>query len=211
MEMDVLISLFCTIANNPSGGGSGTVTTFSSGNLSPLFTTSVANAATTPALTFTLSTQAANTLFAGPTTGAAAAPTFRAQVAADLGTTLAPQFARVGFGVAADASIQIDALRGSSGAGTAVQVARFDATTSDPYVTVGKNVAGQGGYIIYTRGDNTLNFSLGGEVGLKISTGGNLTLPNGAAYSVGASTGVSGTINATNTATVIGGIITSIV
>lgn len=64
--------------------GTGTVTSFSSGNLSPLFTTGVATATTTPALTFSLSTQSANLVFAGPTNGAAAAPTFRSLVAADI-------------------------------------------------------------------------------------------------------------------------------
>ena len=66
------------------GGGSGTVTSFSAGALSPLFTTSVATATTTPALTFTLSTQTANTVFSGPSSGSAAAPTFRSLVAADI-------------------------------------------------------------------------------------------------------------------------------
>jgi hypothetical protein len=66
------------------GGGGGTVTSFSAGNLTPLFTTSVATATSTPALTFTLSTQSANLVFAGPTTGAAVAPTFRALVSADI-------------------------------------------------------------------------------------------------------------------------------
>jgi hypothetical protein len=68
----------------PASAGNGTVTSFSSGNLSPLFTTSVATATTTPALSFALSTQSANTVFAGPTTGAAAAPTFRGLVGADI-------------------------------------------------------------------------------------------------------------------------------
>lgn len=67
-----------------SGAGSGTVTSFSAGNLVPLFTTSVATATTTPALSFALSSQSANVVFAGPTTGAAAAPTFRSLVSADL-------------------------------------------------------------------------------------------------------------------------------
>ena len=67
-----------------SGGGSGTVTSFSSGNLSPLFTTSVATSTTTPALSFSLSTQNANTIYAGPGSGSASAPTFRSLVAADL-------------------------------------------------------------------------------------------------------------------------------
>ncbi len=73
-----------TLTASGGGGGSGTVTSFSSGNLSPLFTTAVANATTTPALTFSLSSQTANTVFAGPTSGGSAAPTFRALVLADL-------------------------------------------------------------------------------------------------------------------------------
>jgi lysophospholipase L1-like esterase len=64
-----------TWAAPPGGGGSGTVTTFSAGTLSPLFTTSVANATTTPALTFTLSTASANTAF-GNFTGSTATPSF---------------------------------------------------------------------------------------------------------------------------------------
>ena len=43
--------------------GTGTVTTFSAGNLSPLFTTSVANPGSTPALTFTATTAADKTIF----------------------------------------------------------------------------------------------------------------------------------------------------
>jgi hypothetical protein len=67
-----------------TGSGSGTVTSFSAGDLSPLFTTSEANPTTTPALSFSLSTQVANRIFAGPATGADAAPTFRTLVAADI-------------------------------------------------------------------------------------------------------------------------------
>lgn len=67
-----------------SAAGVGTVTSFSAGDLSPLFTTSEATVTTTPALTFSLSTQSANRIFAGPTTGSAATPTFRALVAADI-------------------------------------------------------------------------------------------------------------------------------
>lgn len=55
----------------------GTVTSFSAGNLSPLFTTSVATATTTPALSFSLSNAAANTYF-GNATGGAAAPSYTA-------------------------------------------------------------------------------------------------------------------------------------
>jgi len=62
-----------------AAGGSGTVTSFSSGNLSPLFTTSVATATTTPALTYTLTNAAANTVFGNNTSGSAA-PGFQTQV-----------------------------------------------------------------------------------------------------------------------------------
>lgn len=55
--------------------GAGTVSSFSSGNLSPLFTTSVTNPTTTPALSFTLSNAAANTWF-GNNTGGAATPSY---------------------------------------------------------------------------------------------------------------------------------------
>jgi hypothetical protein len=62
----------------PGGGtGTGTVTSFSAGNLSPLFTTSVATATTTPALTFALSNAAQNSVFAGPATGGAGAPSYQ--------------------------------------------------------------------------------------------------------------------------------------
>lgn len=66
--------------------GTGTVTDFTAGDLSPLFTTSVATSTATPDLTFSLSTQAANKVFAGPSTGADAAPTFRSIVAGDVPT-----------------------------------------------------------------------------------------------------------------------------
>ncbi len=67
-------------------GGGGSVTSFSAGTLSPLFTTSVATATTTPALSFTLSTAAAQTVLAGPSAYAAAAagPTYRVLTPQDI-------------------------------------------------------------------------------------------------------------------------------
>ena len=67
-----------------SAVGSGNVGTFSSGNLSPLFATSVANPATAPALSFTLNNQASATAFLGPVSGAAGAPSFRSIALTDL-------------------------------------------------------------------------------------------------------------------------------
>ena len=66
----------------------GTVSSFSAGNLSPLFTTSVATSTTTPALSFTLSTAAAHTFF-GNNTAATAAPAFESIGSGDLPTDVA--------------------------------------------------------------------------------------------------------------------------
>lgn len=60
------------------------VTSFSAGDLSPLFTTTETNPTTTPALAFALVNQNANIVYAGPGSGSAAAPAFRALVAADI-------------------------------------------------------------------------------------------------------------------------------
>jgi hypothetical protein len=57
--------------------GGGTVSSFGAGTLSPLFTTSVANSTTTPALSFVLTNAAANTYF-GNATGSATAPSYTA-------------------------------------------------------------------------------------------------------------------------------------
>lgn len=65
-------------------GAGGTVTSFSSGNLSPLFTTSVANPTTTPALSFTIAQQSGRKFIASPADGSLGDLTARALVAADI-------------------------------------------------------------------------------------------------------------------------------
>lgn len=62
----------------------GTVTSFSAGNLAPLFTTSVATATTTPDLSFALTNAPAHT-FLGNSTGSSAAPAYvKVDLAADV-------------------------------------------------------------------------------------------------------------------------------
>jgi hypothetical protein len=86
-------------------GATGATGTISVGlSLPSIFTVTNSPVTGIGTLTGTLTTQNANTIFAGPTTGAAATPTFRSLVAADLGTTGTPQFAAIGLGVAADAN-----------------------------------------------------------------------------------------------------------
>lgn len=65
-------------------GGSGTVTSFSSGNFSPLFTTSVTNSTTTPSLSFTGISQLQNLVYASPN-GSSGVPSFRSLAVADIG------------------------------------------------------------------------------------------------------------------------------
>lgn len=64
-------------------GGSGTVTSVAL-SLPSIFTVSGSPVLTTGTLTGTLTTQAANTVFSGPTSGAATFPTFRSLVATDI-------------------------------------------------------------------------------------------------------------------------------
>jgi hypothetical protein len=63
---------FRTIASTDLPAGTGTVTNFTAGTLSPLFTTSVATSTTTPALTFSLTNAAGGTVFGNNTTSSAA-------------------------------------------------------------------------------------------------------------------------------------------
>lgn len=75
-----------------SSNGGGTVTSVAMTGDNVIFTTSVAGSPITASGTLipTLKTQTANTILAGPTTGSAATPTFRALVAADLPATTVP-------------------------------------------------------------------------------------------------------------------------
>ena len=73
-----------------TGGGGGTVTSVGL-SLPALFSVSGSPVTTAGTLTAALATQTANLVLAGPTTGAAAAPAFRALVAGDLpATTVSP-------------------------------------------------------------------------------------------------------------------------
>lgn len=69
-----------------SGGGSGTVTSVGLTAPASIFNVTGSPVTTSGTLALTLQTQTANFVFAGPTTGAAATPTFRGLVAADLPT-----------------------------------------------------------------------------------------------------------------------------
>lgn len=124
-----------TAAANGSGGGSGTVT--SVGLVAPsIFTVSGSPVTTTGNLTFALASQTANTVLAGPASGASAAPTFRALVSADLpainlvvpnyitGLTLSTAGGSGTFGIAAGAAAD------SANTAMMIQGAAFTKTTA---------------------------------------------------------------------------------
>lgn len=78
-------------ANNrwePTTSSAGTVTSFSAGDFSPLFTTTEATVTTTPALSFVAVTQAAKKVYIGPISGSDAAPTFRLLENTDLSNAI---------------------------------------------------------------------------------------------------------------------------
>jgi hypothetical protein len=83
-----------------SGAGLGSVTTVSAGNLPPLFTSSVATPSTTPAISYSLSNAAANTVFGNCTAGVAP-PGFcsltLAQLPAGSGTVTSFSYAETGI------------------------------------------------------------------------------------------------------------------
>lgn len=109
-----------------SSAGAGSVTNFSAGVLSPLFTTSVVNPTTTPALSFSLSNAGAHT-FLGNNTGGSAPPSF-----------IQPAFS--------DLSGTVD-LGGSQVSGT-LAAARFPALSGDVSTTAGSLTTSIGNNVV---------------------------------------------------------------
>ena len=68
----------------PATAGTVTSVALADGSSTPIYTISGSPVTGSGTLTFTLNTENANTIFAGPTTGAAAQPTFRGLVSADI-------------------------------------------------------------------------------------------------------------------------------
>jgi hypothetical protein len=158
--------------NTFNGKGSGSVTSvaFSDGSSTPIYAVSGSPITTSGTLTITLDTQSANTVFAGPTSGAAAQPTFRSLVSADLpaispsGITLTDNHILVGnaSNVAADVAMSGDATIVASGALTLAtvnsNVGTFGSSTSIPTFTVnakGLITAASGNVVIAPAGTLT--------------------------------------------------------
>lgn len=182
--------------------GSGTVSSvaLADGSSTPIYTISGSPVTGSGTLTFTLNTEPANTVFAGPTTGAAAQPTFRALVAADLpaispsGITLTNTHILVGnaSNVATDVAMSGDTTISNTGAVTiannAVSNAKFRQSAAVSVVGNATNAtanvadisSGAANNILRADGTNTtigfgsIDISAAGAVGASI-----LGIPNG--------------------------------
>ena len=123
-ELDFPSSVSASVSQGVTTlSGFGTVTSFSAGNLSPLFTTSVATATTTPALTFTLSNASGGTVFGNNTTGSAGSAFTTAPVLGIPGTStgtlaLASSTASGKYTITAPANAATPTLTLPTGTGT---------------------------------------------------------------------------------------------
>ena len=126
----------------PPKGVGGTVTSVSV-TAPGIFSVSGSPITSSGTIALTLATETANTVFAGPTTGSAATPTFRALVAADIPnlSSIQPTAATGANVVGANASISAGNGTGTGGSGAIIfQTAPVAASssTANVYATVGQ-------------------------------------------------------------------------
>jgi len=108
----------------PAGTGTVTSVALSDGSTTPIYTISGSPVTGSGTLTQTLNTQSANTVFAGPSTGSAAQPTFRALVAGDIPSLSATYLLLAGgtmSGAIAMGSNKITGLASGTATGDALQ------------------------------------------------------------------------------------------
>lgn len=89
-ELGFVSGVTSSIQTQLNAKGTGSVTSVALSTPGVLYTVSGSPVTTSGTLTLNLVSQSANTIFAGPTTGGAVAPTFRSLVAADLNTIIVP-------------------------------------------------------------------------------------------------------------------------
>jgi hypothetical protein len=170
-----------------TGGGTGTVTSvgFSDASTSPIYAISGSPVTTSGTLTETLNTQSANTVFSGPTTGAAAQPTFRSLVAADI-PSLSGTYANTALSNLVATSINQDLI--------------FD--INDHNINITSTSVGAGHNLSISAGNTTAALRNGGTLNL---TGGLGTRNGGIANisgGLGGAGGAGGAVNVTGGASV---------
>lgn len=145
--------------------GSGSVTSFSAGALSPLFSTSVATSTTTPALSFSLTNAAANKVF-GNCTGVLAAPNY-----CSITTAMLPATTGTILGTAAATDVAF-----GTGVNTIGTNANFTFTTGSGVLSIPNGGAYQlNGVSVLSTPNSNLNTAVGRNAGANISTNQNTT------------------------------------
>ncbi len=181
------------------GGGSGTVTSFSSGSLSPLFSASVANSTTTPALSFALSNASGYSWF-GNASGSSGAPSYNTsvipyQMLGSGGTNTSGQYlgsdgdwhtysAGSSYTFTAPLVNTSGTVSASNATSTAVGVASFPTSggliassgavsEAQPITTIGSGLSLSSGTLSATGGggSGTVNSGTSGQVAYYASTG----------------------------------------
>ncbi len=194
------------------GGGGGSVTSFSAGDLSPLFTTSEATATTTPALTFSAVSQTQNLFFASPN-GSSGNPSFRAVVAADIptlnqNTTGSAATLTTGRTIAltGDVTYTSPSFNGSGNVTAAATVTRVNGVAFSGLATgILKNTTTTGVPSIAVAGDfPTLNQSTTGSAAT-LTTGRTIALTGDVTYTSPSFNG-SGNVTAAATVTRVNGV-----
>jgi hypothetical protein len=119
--------------------GSGTVTSIGITVPSDLLAVSPASITSAGTFAFTKPTQAANLIYAGPATGAAAAPTFRAHVYADLSALVGTSASTLAAGNDTRFPASVTGLRKSAGAGSTdvAAVLKTDYWNADVFTPAG--------------------------------------------------------------------------
>lgn len=168
------------------GGSGGTVT--SVGLTAPsIFTVTGSPVTTSGTLAFSLNTQAANLIFAGPSTGAAATPTFRSLVATDLpNTAVTPGTYGDGTHVA---QVVLDAQGRATGASNVAITFPAAPTGANPTATA-SDVAVNGAAATFMRSDAApaIQKTSASQFGLVKVDGTTITAAGGVASAVAGST-----------------------
>ena len=138
--------------------GPGSVTSFSAGNLSPLFSSSVATATTTPALSFTLSSAGPHSFF-GNNTGSTGTPAYVAITAGDLPNLPESQITNLTTDLAAKAPLSSPTFTGTPAAPTPTAGDNTTKLATTAFVQAAVSAAGGGSVTSFSTGSLTPIFS----------------------------------------------------
>lgn len=178
----------------PATSGTVSSVAFADDSSTPIYSVSGSPVTSSGTLAITLATQSANTVFAGPTTGSAAEPSFRSLVAADIPSLSAVYVTQSEVGAAngvasldSGGKVPVSQLPN----GVFVYQGLYDPSTNTPALADGTGTAGQvyyvstafNGIVAGAFGGASLNFSVG-DLAIYNGTAWELTTPAAGVSSV---------------------------